>query len=62
MSNFRFCLSFYVKKIDKRQTIIQAAIEVFSKNSFRDSNISEIAQRSNVAEGIIYNIVKMNNI
>ncbi len=42
------------KKIVKRQTILQAAIEVFGKKSFRDSNISEIARRANVAEGTIY--------
>jgi TetR/AcrR family fatty acid metabolism transcriptional regulator len=46
------------KKNAKRQTIIQAAIEVFGKNSFRDSNISEIAQRANVAEGTIYQYFK----
>jgi len=34
--------------------IIQAAIEVFGKKSFQDSNISEIARRANVAEGTIY--------
>ena len=43
-----------LKKTAKRQTIIQAAIEVFGKKSFRDSNISEIARRANVAEGTIY--------
>ena len=42
------------KKTSTRQSIIQAAIEVFSKNSFRRSNISEIAQKANVAEGTIY--------
>jgi len=42
------------KKVEKRQTIIQAAIEVFGKKSFRDSNISEIARKANVAEGTIY--------
>ncbi len=42
------------KKIAKKQTIIQAAIEVFGKKSFRDSSISEIAQRAGVAEGTIY--------
>ena len=42
------------KKIARRQTIIQAAIEVFGKRSFRNSNISEIARRANVAEGTIY--------
>jgi TetR/AcrR family transcriptional regulator, fatty acid metabolism regulator protein len=46
------------KKIAKRQTIIQAAIEVFGKNSFQNSNISEIAQRANVAEGTIYQYFK----
>ncbi len=42
------------KKIIKRQKIIEAAIEVFSKNTFQNSSISEIAQRANVAEGTIY--------
>ena len=42
------------KKVEKRQTIIHAAIEVFGKKSFRDSNISEIARKANVAEGTIY--------
>ncbi len=46
------------KKIAKRQTIIQAAIEVFGKKSFRDSNISAIAQRAGVAEGTIYQYFK----
>jgi len=42
------------RKIAKRQTIVQAAIEVFGRKSFRDSSISEIARRANVAEGTIY--------
>jgi len=42
----------------KRESIIQAAIEVFSKNSFRSSNISEIAHKANVAEGTIYQYYK----
>jgi len=46
------------KKIAKRQTIIQAAIEVFGKKSFRDSSISEIARRAGVAEGSIYQYFK----
>jgi TetR/AcrR family fatty acid metabolism transcriptional regulator len=46
------------KKIAKRKTIIQAAIEVFGKKSFRDSNISEIARRADVAEGTIYQYFK----
>ncbi len=42
----------------KRQTIIQAAIEVFGKKSFRDSGISEIAEGAKVAEGTIYQYFK----
>ena len=42
------------KKAIKRELIIQAAIEVFGKNGFRNSRISEIARRANVAEGTIY--------
>jgi len=46
------------KKIEKRQSIIQAAIEVFGKGSFQNSSIFEIAQRANVAEGTIYQYFK----
>ncbi len=46
------------KKIEKRESIIQAAIEVFGKNNFKNSNISEIAQKANVAEGTIYQYFK----
>ncbi len=46
------------KKIAKRKTIVQAAIEVFGKKSFRESNISEIARRADVAEGTIYQYFK----
>lgn len=42
------------KKKVKRQLIIDAAIEVFSRNGFQNSTISEIAQKANVAEGTIY--------
>ena len=42
----------------KRQFIIHAAIEVFSRNGFQNSTISEIAQRANVAEGTIYQYFK----
>jgi len=34
--------------------IIDAAIEVFSRNGFQNSTISQIARRANVAEGTIY--------
>src|SRR5512135_3354892 len=46
------------KKIIKRQKIIEAAIEVFSKDTFQNSSISEIAQKANVAEGTIYQYFK----
>lgn len=39
---------------NKKQLIIQAAIEVFSKSDFKNSRITEIAQRANVSEGTIY--------
>ena len=42
------------KKKTKRKSIIDAAIEVFSRNGFQNSTISEIAQKANVAEGTIY--------
>ena len=42
----------------KKQLIIQAAIEVFSKNNFQNSTISEIAQKADVAEGTIYQYFK----
>lgn len=46
------------KKIAKRNAIIQSAIEVFSKNGFQNSTISEIAQKASVAEGTIYQYFK----
>ncbi len=46
------------KKAVKRQVIIQAATEVFSKNNFQNSSIAEIAKRANVAEGTIYQYFK----
>ncbi len=46
------------KKTIKRQLIIQAAIDVFSKKHFQDSTISEIAKKANVAEGTIYQYFK----
>lgn len=42
------------KKTTTKELILQAAIEVFGKNNFRDSNIREIAKRADVAEGTIY--------
>jgi TetR/AcrR family transcriptional regulator, fatty acid metabolism regulator protein len=46
------------KKAIKRESIIQAAIEVFSKKGFQTATISEIAQRANVADGSIYQYFK----
>lgn len=46
------------KKIATREAIVQAAIEVFGENNFRDSNIREIAKRAGVAEGTIYKYFK----
>ena len=46
------------KKDIRRQQIIQAAIDVFDKNSFLKASISEIAQKANVAEGTIYQYFK----
>jgi TetR/AcrR family fatty acid metabolism transcriptional regulator len=46
------------KKTIRREAIIQAAIEVFSKKGFQASGISEIAQRAGVADGTIYQYFK----
>ncbi len=46
------------KRDHKKQLIIEAAIEVFSKNNFQNSTISQIAQKANVAEGTIYQYFK----
>jgi TetR/AcrR family fatty acid metabolism transcriptional regulator len=45
-------------KTDKRETIIHAAIEVFSKKDFKSASISEIAQKAGVADGTIYQYFK----
>lgn len=46
------------KKNLKKQLIIEAAIDVFSKNNFQNSTISQIAQKAEVAEGTIYQYFK----
>lgn len=46
------------KKAIRRESIIQAAIEVFSKKGFQAATISEIAKRAGVAEGSIYQYFK----
>lgn len=42
------------KKVTRRESIIQAAIEVFSNKDFKSASISEIAQKAGVADGTIY--------
>jgi len=46
------------KKILKRESIIRAAIEVFSYKDFKTASISEIAQKAGVADGTIYHYFK----
>jgi len=46
------------KKIVRREAIIQAAIEVFSKKDFKTASISEIARKAGVADGTIYQYFK----
>ena len=46
------------KKAIKRESIIQAAIEVFSKKGFQAATVSEIAERADVADGSIYQYFK----
>lgn len=46
------------KKGIRKQQIIQAAIEVFSKSNFQNASISEIAQKADIAEGTIYQYFK----
>jgi len=46
------------RKTDKRESIIQAAIEVFSKKDFKGASISEIARKAGVADGTIYQYFK----
>ena len=58
MSDIQILYPLMSKKANKKHLIIQSAIEVFSKNGFQNSSISEIAQRANVAEGTIYRYFK----
>ena len=41
-------------KVLRRESIIQAAIEVFSNKDFKTASISEIAQKAGIADGTIY--------
>jgi len=46
------------RKILRRESIIRAAIEVFSNKEFKAASISEIAQKAGVANGTIYQYFK----
>ena len=46
------------KKTVRRESIIQAAIEVFGRRDFKRASISEIAQKAGVADGTIYQYFK----
>ncbi len=46
------------KKINRKESIIRAAIEAFSKKDFKTASISEIAQKAGVANGTIYQYFK----
>jgi TetR/AcrR family fatty acid metabolism transcriptional regulator len=46
------------KKILRKESIIRAAIEAFSKKDFKTASISEIAQKAGVANGTIYQYFK----
>jgi len=59
LSNTHFSSILHMpKKKVKRQLIIDAAIEVFSRNGFQNSTISQIARKADVAEGTIYQYFK----
>lgn len=46
------------RKSISRESIIQAAIEVFSKKDFKNASISEIARKAGIADGTIYQYFK----
>ena len=46
------------RKTQRRQRILQAAIEVFGRSSFDEASICEIARKAGVAEGTIYQYFK----
>ncbi len=46
------------KKILKRESILRAAIDVFSKKDFRTAGVAEIARKAGVADGTIYQYFK----
>ncbi len=46
------------RKAERREQILQAAVEVFGRSSFEEGSISEIARRARVSEGTIYQYFK----
>lgn len=46
------------RKAIRRETIINAAIEIFSVKDFMATSISEIAQKAGIATGTIYKYFK----
>lgn len=42
------------KRADKRELIIEAAVEVFAEKGFHSARISDIARKAGVADGTIY--------
>ena len=46
------------RKLDKRQQIINAAVEVFARTGFHGSRVADVARAAEVADGTIYNYFK----
>lgn len=46
------------RKLDKRQQIIDAAVEVFARTGFHGSRVADVAREAEVADGTIYNYFK----
>jgi TetR/AcrR family fatty acid metabolism transcriptional regulator len=47
------------KKLQKREAIVSAAIEIFAQKGFHNAKISDIAKRAKVADGTVYLYLKM---
>ena len=46
------------RKLDKRQQIMDAAVEVFARTGFHGSRVADVAREAEVADGTIYNYFK----
>ncbi|MDH5399984.1 MAG: TetR family transcriptional regulator, partial [Cyclobacteriaceae bacterium] len=42
-------------KGEKRQRILQAAVELFARHGYAHTSISQIAQNAGISKGLIYN-------